>query len=108
MNDVLDAGTRYVLEPASAGSSTQTASGGLPRFDLDLDDGGSKASVDWDAPLAKGWGSTLSPYAPPSTSKSASENFVDFLSKIFKGRGATQSDGFDEMGRTLLGKGDDR
>jgi len=108
MSDELDAGVRYVLEPSSAGSGTQTTSGALPRFDFDLEVGGSKATVDWDAPPAKGWGSTLSPYAPPSASKSASENFVDFLSKIFKGRGATQGDGFDEMGRTLLGKGDDR
>jgi len=108
MQDALDAGVRYVLEPAITESGVQTSSGGLPRFDLEREGGGSKAAIDWDAPATKSWGNTLSPYAPPSPVKNATANFAEFLMKIFKGRGETQDAGFDEMGRTLLGKGDDR
>ncbi|MBI3917574.1 MAG: hypothetical protein HY322_11275 [Betaproteobacteria bacterium] len=110
MDDDLESGVRYLLgpeaaTPPAARTSSRGASGGLPSFDLDAGGGASNARIDWDAPVTKGWGATLSPYAPPSATKSATANFTDFLMKILKGRGETQSEGFDQMGRTLLGKG---
>jgi hypothetical protein len=49
-------------------------------------------------------GSTLSLYAPPSRTRSDKEDFAELPAKALKGCAESQSAGFDEKGRALLGK----
>jgi hypothetical protein len=124
MDEDLEAGVRYLLDavgfdadpdrPISDAALLQLASnaarlqdrGGLS-FDLNAGPtAGSGGSIDWQATAGDNWGVRYSPYASGKASQSASTNFSDFLLKMFKGGGASTSDGYDSLGSDLLGSKD--
>jgi hypothetical protein len=90
--------------PAAAETGTllaRPAAAAMPRYGFDLDgwQGPKSVAVNWQGSASDGW-APMPLYAPPVHRLAVgSSNFVDFVSK------APKSEGFDSLGRALLGKG---
>jgi hypothetical protein len=105
MADRLEPGVSYpnAAEPASETGTllSRPAAAAMPQYGFDLDGwrGAKSVAVNWQGSASDGW-APMPLYAPPVHRLAAgSSNFVDFVSK------APKSEGFDSLGRALLGKG---
>ena len=119
MNEALDPGVRYVLDAGNAAGVTQPVApqpqastqasqptSNAKSFEFDALFGataGSNVGVEWPLPGASDWGVQLSPYAPPSAPKFSSTNLAEFSFAFGDDADDGQSEGFDSMGRDLLG-----
>ena len=89
--------------PAPMPASSQAPAGFDFAFDWGAASAGSSAAIDWQATASGQWGIALSPYAPPAAPL-VSPSLAEFTLQSAK-RDSGGEDGFDSLGRTLLGKG---
>jgi hypothetical protein len=105
MGEDLDPGVRYRIdaEPVAAAAGTPSR----PAFDLytGLGGMGPDASIDWQGESGGSWRVELSPYAPPKPLQPVAANLAQFEVKALKSQAGAGAEGFDRLGRELLGKG---
>jgi hypothetical protein len=105
MAEDLDPGVRYQIdaEPVAAAAGTPSR----PAFDLytGLGGMGPDASIDWQGESGGSWRVELSPYAPPKPSQPVAANLAQFELKPLNSQAGAGAEGFDRLGRELLGKG---
>jgi hypothetical protein len=100
MAEYLDPGVRYQI-------NAEKALAVVPAFDLHSGLGGMgpDASIDWQGESGGSWRVELSPYAPPKSSQPVAANLAQFEVKPLKSQAGAGAEGFDRLGRELLGKG---
>jgi hypothetical protein len=108
MEEDLDPGVRYEIKAGNAEALAAAAgASGTPAFDLytGLGGMGPHASIDWQGESGGSWRVELSPYAPPKPLQPVAANLAQFEVKPLESQAGTGAEGFDRLGRELLGKG---